>query len=267
MKPRHIILTRFSVDYPNSFLKDYSLSKRAEWFKYRALIYKLGTLKSIRSNTVLPDEIICIFSPSDKTSYHSFLQEANITPIFATFESYQDVLSEYINSKYENVLISRIDSDDLIKNDYLEKIMQSYLETKNEIHVVVNAIVTDLINANIYRFDVSPFITIYHKNNYGNVSIFSYNHHEVDKFSPTPIKSTSWLQIIHNGNLSNRIFSKNVILSIKLKNLIKSILNHVFNAKFNIFISKVKLIHFEEVCFNDFLKSEDQADFIKLLKP
>ena len=265
MNIKSIVVTRFSVDYPTSYLKKYSQIEREEWFKNRSKIYKLGTLESIYNNSLVPNEIICIFSDKDRHNYSNYLQDIDITPLFASYDNYQKVVSDYINKRYDKVMISRVDSDDLIQQDYLEKILESYLITNNRYQVVVSAIVTDLKNTNLYTFDVSPFISIFHFDNKKEVEIFSFKHHEIKNFNPIFVKSTSWLQIIHNNNLSNRIFNIIDIYSIRFKNIVKYVLNPFIKNKYDLNIYNLKLQKYDKKIFNNFLPANKIEKFINIV--
>lgn len=266
MNIKKIVVTRFSVDYPTSYLNNYSQIEREEWFKNRSKIFKLGTLESIYNNSLIPNEIICIFSEKDSHNYSEFLKDTDVTPLFASYDTYQKVLSDYINTRYDKVMISRIDSDDLIQQDYFEKTLESYLITKNRYQVVVSAIVTNLKNTNLYTFDVSPFISIFHFDNKKKVEIFSFNHHEIKNFNPSFVKTTSWLQIIHNKNLSNKIFNIIDIYSIRIKNILKSMLNNFLNNKYDINIYHLRLQKYDRKIFNNFIPANKIEKFINIIK-
>jgi hypothetical protein len=264
MKIQHVVIVRFSLDYPNSYLNNYSVFEREEWFKRRSLIFEAGTYSSIKRNTILPKEILCVMHISDEENYTNYLSHLDIVPIFSNLANYNDLLHEHLKKRYISALVSRIDSDDLVSRDYFQSINYAYRTNLAKFYVVTRAVVTDFSYANTYVFKVSPFITYFFEISDCRFDLFKNFHHDIYKLNPVLIDNSSWLQIIH-ANLSNRVFTKCDQIMINVKNIIKKCLNFLFGLKYPIHIENLKVIPHKELNIEIFSNSSDWKKLVAII--
>ncbi|APZ55192.1 Putative rhamnosyl transferase (plasmid) [Salipiger abyssi] len=135
-----------------------------------------------------------------------------VQPVFAKKGAPYEAGVEYIRSTgLKNIVISRADSDDIISDDYIEK---------------VNAEVTRLVEAGQpfdyivathgYRTDgdviqeiyysCSPYLSLF-REEWDGKNIYDINHEDVLQYAYFPIESARWMQCIHGGNLANQFMN------------------------------------------------------------
>ncbi|MGX1934354.1 hypothetical protein [Microbacterium resistens] len=104
------------------------------------------------------------------------------------------------------VILSRVDSDDLITKDYLERVVAAAHESAGVDRwlVAVDGQRSDMQRVQSFHYPESPFISR-HLRNRTRESIFR-NHRDVRRLDPVAIDGVLWWQLLHGSNLANKFW-------------------------------------------------------------
>jgi hypothetical protein len=205
----NIISVRFSLRmHPEWTIKAYGDEvNRESWFGFRANLFKRTLLASIQRQTVMPRRVYLMMDQADERLYAKYLASecALIRPVFSNHSSQ---ISQELHRDYPaNVASSRIDSDDMIAPDYIEKVnlvICSSLRSGIEFDYVVacRGIRTDLKEAQEIYYSCSPFLTLFEAS-YSGKEVYGFNHELVEGRPHIKDRLARWAQVIHGSNVSN----------------------------------------------------------------
>jgi hypothetical protein len=209
MEISNIISVRFSLRMdPEWTKKAYGdETNRESWFRSRSGIFKRTLLASIRRQTVKPKRVFLMLDRADEHFYDKYLNTDDplIRPVF---HNHLSRIAQEINQDYAyNVACSRIDSDDMIAPDYIEKINSaicSSLQSGIQFDYVVacSGIRTDLNKMQEIYYGCSPFLTVF-ESTYSGKEVYKFNHELVEEVPHIKDRLARWAQIIHGTNISN----------------------------------------------------------------
>lgn len=208
----HFIWTQFSLRIPK-YEKTVRISDpvREKWFAYRADIFNRGLLACIRSQTVRPAGVILLMDTGDHELFTKYIDDDDlIMPIFQTHERARFAASDAIKAVAENrVLITRVDSDDLISSNFVEDIgrRMSAVSTNEDgqaFCVTTTGFRSDLRIIQSFDFRASPFITSCFEGARDQPLLAPVgNHMRVLDRNPAFCKSACWVQLVHGSNVAN----------------------------------------------------------------
>ena len=164
-----------------------------------------------------------IFTKGDELLFSTYfnddlVKKLRIVPIFLdditdhSDKNYLGFITEKYAREIKNPLIlSRVDSDDLIANDYYKSIKSVIIEAnidKPKFIVCTNGFRTDLKYIQKTPYKKSPFICSFYPEGYLANSLEQIStgssHDEIPDEFCIFTDRTSWVQIVHGTNLSNR---------------------------------------------------------------
>lgn len=132
MSYRHIIITRFNLQYESSS----DIHLQPEWLEQRFLLFETYCLPSIQNQTCQDFKWIILCSEQTPAIYQSRLQHyattyPNIALHFCPYyedvnQLYHIIGKQYCTASY--LLSTRMDSDDMIANDFVEHLQQSIIQ-------------------------------------------------------------------------------------------------------------------------------------------
>ena len=178
MKLTNYVLIRFSLRLkPEWAAKAYGdESNRDAWFGMRAKIFKEYLYQSLSEQTTPPYKVIVFMDEGDADLWAKHL---NLPPPFSPHYCSGNNLNEntrqiLLSGPQDNIVLSRIDSDDAISRDYLESINASAMEAvkngNNKKHIVAaNGFITNLNEIQAIYYNCSPFISLYVRSYDGEV--------------------------------------------------------------------------------------------------
>ena len=259
------ILIRFSLRF-NHFII-FNEYQRERWFAYRSKLFFLTTYKSLMNNKYKNFELFLIFNKGDEHLFAKYLQNLEISPIFADESDYKTVINEIIKDN-ENTLFLRIDSDDLISENFMEYAVNQILERNdynglNYYFIVPRGYFVSLRYFQKY-YDLVPSFIFFLKNNHNIENIFDFDHNDIYKTSPIKIHSIEWIQLIHLNNVSNKIANNYEVLTLHIKNLIKLFIGP-FQSKYRILQNKSFRQKFSITKFSNFLSIEDWKNLMEFI--
>lgn len=187
---------------------------REKWFEFRAKLFKNTIYRSVKEQTVEECKIILLMDKSDQAYYEKYLGLDDIFPVFCDRFDFMGEIENIVNnhSIEQGVVLSRVDSDDILKPTYMQEVLESTKQAagKGDVWVVAtDGARYDLANYQRLFYSVSPFISYVSFNN--NIeNIYGFNHELVsEKSDVICLKSESplWCQILHGSNVANSFWA------------------------------------------------------------
>jgi hypothetical protein len=221
MNIRNIVVVRFSLRLAESWtIKAYGIEeKREEWFEMRAKIFKETLYASLNNQIIKPVMVYLLMDHADDVFFYKFLNDLNkiVTPIFSkNWDHDFQVLEKIKNLKINNIGISRIDSDDLIKDDYFLKINKSIINSIENFNggfyiICSSGYRSDGRDFQKINYKSSPFLT-YYEFEYSGKNIYDIGHEAVGDFPHVFASDTKFIQFIHETNIANNFMDSNLSL-------------------------------------------------------
>jgi len=210
----NVVIVRFSLKLSKEWQKQAygSEERRSRWFAYRMYLFNEFLAPALRNQTVKSVENFVLMDAEDKNDYQKFehLISDIATPIFSINQNHFWQVSENIKKAgYANVALSRIDSDDIILNNYFEEVNRSI-----SIATEQNIPFTHIVSTQGYRvtreqwqkiyYNCSPFLTWYVGQFHGE-NVYDINHEKVIDKLHIQSELSRWIQIIHTTNIGNTL--------------------------------------------------------------
>ena len=211
---KHVLLTRFAVRWEEGSPRR-RWEEREGWVDYRINLFKKYCLPSVQAQTFKDFEWWLMINPTFpgiKLEHIVYLQRcANILWITAPFREDQVEVGELLNYRYKDqwVCSSRVDSDDVIRNDFMERV--SELAVKEEAWISFrNGYMLKDEKIAPREFLCNPFVSYVE---YASPfrSVFRISHKGVYR-DATPLKKIEdvpgWIQVDHADNVKNLVSRK-----------------------------------------------------------
>jgi len=221
----NVVIIRFSVRSKRfNFLKNEE--ERNSWFIFRANMFNAYLHNCLHHQTKKPNKVYVLVDKDDKNLVGKYLNTDNITVVYCNNEMKyykEQILVDLCKNKLiKNVVISRIDSDDLINKDFFHNINQQLLFHPTKKLVVCRGYFSDLHKIQSIFYSNSPFISEYinFENNLSKYELEK-NLHKFSLFDSCHIGQTEcnqnhsaeWIQLIHQTNISNEFADESTNLS------------------------------------------------------
>ncbi|WP_234086646.1 glycosyltransferase [Azonexus sp. R2A61] len=215
MNIRHLIITRFNVASPG---REAAIRLKRGWLDERFILFEDICLPSVKAQSNQCFEWIIFFDVETPADYKEKISE--LTKVYPFKPVYTDsfdmrVLGPQIVRDCEPadfLLTSRLDSDDILADDYVARVQDVALSGKGKF--VINFDQGAILQLNgskqaLYEYwdHSNPFSSMVEPFGLDAVTIWGVQHTElsqlgqVQHISGTPM----WLQVVHGGNVSNRV--------------------------------------------------------------
>lgn len=220
MITKHLILTRFNVASPG---REAAIRLKRGWLDERFKLFEDICLPSVAAQSEKNFEWVVLFDVETPADYKDKIN--NLISVFPFRPVYTDsfdmrklgpeIVKECTPADY--LLTSRLDSDDILAVDYVEKLQKiaSGLNGRFVINFDNGAIL--LLNnkrAALYEYrDASnPFASLIEKFAPDSKTIWGVQHTEIHELGEVVhVKGKPmWLQVVHGGNVSNRVRGRRV---------------------------------------------------------
>lgn len=216
----NIVIIRFSVRVSQlRVFKDEET--RANWFIFRATLFKNYLYKCLQHQTKKPNKVYLLVDKGDQVLVERYLNLPNIDILYTNpqVRHYkQQIASDLYKSKLtKNLVISRIDSDDVINKDFFHNINQQLLLHPKKRLVACKGYISDLTDIQSIFYPNSPFISecINFENTLSDVeivknlysfSLYDLGHSEsVSLAEHVQNHNSEWIQLIHHNNIANKL--------------------------------------------------------------
>jgi hypothetical protein len=220
----NIVIIRFSIR--SKFLHIFSNEEdRTAYLLFRVKIFKSYLYNCLQYQTKSPNKVYVLVDKGDIDIVKKYLNIDNITIIYCNndlqYFKQQIAVDLYKSKLTKNLVISRIDSDDLINKDFFYNMNQQLLLHPTKRLVACKGYLTDLIDIQSLFYKHSPFISecINFENNLTeheliknlcSFSVYDIDHtiyvHSVEH---TQNHNAEWIQLVHGTNLSNKLLDQN----------------------------------------------------------
>lgn len=208
---RNYVVIRFSVRHADWAERAYGdESNRAAWFAMRSKLFLKWTAPSLQSQSVAPRRVFVAMDPSDRELWSRHLAlPPPFTPLYLERGIDREAFRLVREDGVGPAVVSRIDSDDAVAPDYLERINESVAgawtgERPAAYVVACNGYVTDLTSIETIYWNVSPFLSVFMED-VTEAKLVTLNHTTVLDHSPILNTTALWMQIVHGSNLVNKM--------------------------------------------------------------
>ena len=208
---KYVILTRYAVRFPeNNPRRRYETRK--DWLDYRLKLFQKYTLPSVQAQTYKDFDWWLIIDPTFPgiTEYKEQLSRfANILEIEETFTEKQVAVGEALKDRYRDewVCSTRLDSDDIISNDFIEQVVNNAQLCESYILFPKGYMMKeDKVCPRTYH--VNPFVSYVERADPFK-SVFRTCHTKFTKYCArnnvpiVTISTPSWIQVDHGDNIKN----------------------------------------------------------------
>lgn len=225
----HYIITRFNIILNNQVLNNQidkiDVSTDEKYLQYRFSLFEKYTVPSVKTQSNKNFIWIVLFSARTPKKFKNKIKQIqselpNFRPIFLeTSDEIQVILFEIFKRERTGTLVtSRLDNDDAISFNYVQTVQNNIEHNgKTELLVFPDGIQFDLKERLMtnYHFPNNHFSTLICDQKNKIETILGYNHMEIAKHFKVKFSSEKkpmWLELVHGGNILNRMFLKFSIL-------------------------------------------------------
>lgn len=208
-KATHFVLTRFNVRnfYHHSEPTD-------EWLRERMLLFRHYCMPSFRAQSVNTFRWLVFFDSETPDWFRTEIQLAAqdlFEPVFVEGPFSKELLTTTIVERCGTpfAITTRVDNDDAVAVDFIEKIQSCFAEQESMFVNLVNGAQYAEGKAYLRLYTKNPFSTLIEDiSKRAPVTVFVEHHYSIDDFAPVMNVRTShpmWLQVIHGGNVLNEL--------------------------------------------------------------
>jgi hypothetical protein len=226
MKFKHYIVTRFNIGLYQLINVD-----PQKWFNERIKVFADITVPSIRKQTCQNFEWVLLFDQQTPTDHARKMKNVlesipNVRSLFLSlpkdwvFKKYSErgsvtanytPLVKYIQPQSKYSLQTRLDNDDALMPDAVEKIQMNVITAKNRYIVDIRlGYILDTLKKHAFNAVHpigSPFLSLFQTNNKNTISVYNNMHRSMVKdVHVRTINERLWVMHVHGNNVSNRVF-------------------------------------------------------------
>jgi hypothetical protein len=205
----HFVLTRFNVRnfYHNAETTD-------EWLRERMLLFRQYCMPCFRAQSEKSFNWLVFFDSETPEWLRREVQVAAqdlFDPVFVEGPFSKEVLTRTIAERCGTpfAITTRVDNDDAVAVDFIEKIQSCFAEQDLMFVNLVNGAQYAEGKTYLRPYTKNPFSTLIEDiSKRPPVTVFVEHHYRIDEFAPVINVRTShpmWLQVIHGGNVLNEL--------------------------------------------------------------
>lgn len=219
---KHVFLTRFNIPSPG---RELYLRSQPGWLADRFRLFRDYCLPSVAQQTERDFEWVIFFdeqTPAEFKQIISDLQavvpfQAEFTDLFMMPEIIPSVLPRYADCDW--LLTTRLDSDDILAVDHVARLREAARAGISQVFNFPNGAILSTRTAVPRLYQIvdrkNPFASLLEPMSLKARTIWHEIHVNIARLAPvTQIEGRpAWLQVVHGGNVSNRIKGTRVRLS------------------------------------------------------
>lgn len=202
-----VLFSRFSVRKPHWNPPYRSEESRIGWMRWRADLLEDGLASCLRCQTFPVTAAYLLMAEGDEEFFRKYVDGDLFRPLFLELggsENAQVTKALKGDSLDRDVLLTRVDTDDLIARTYLERFATAAAGESGPQSSWLTASDggrSDLAKIQRVHYPNSPFYARYLRKFDGEPLFVQ--HTTVPRYSPRLVSGTSWWQLIHGTNVSN----------------------------------------------------------------
>jgi hypothetical protein len=220
MKFRHAIITRFNVRYREMVHRRYeSKALDAGWLVERFELFERYCLPTVAAQTCQDFVWFIYFDSATPQAFVERAQRArtgrdNIRLVFCDVYD-QELLERGLKKELapapQWLLTTRLDNDDGLRRDFVQRLHESLRFAEREALNFPNGVVYTGGRAYLYRHESNAFLSLLEPFD-GFKTVTFVQHPDMSKFAPVRQidGDPAWLQVVHRGNISNRVRGRRV---------------------------------------------------------
>ena len=221
----HVIITNFNLNCSKAFRNIPPMRHvDEEWLENRFSLFEKFCLPSIINQTNKNFLWMCALHKDTPEKYRAkFSEYQKLCPqiqivysdeILEYHKNLPDIIRQIIKAPKEYIVTSRLDSDDALGCDYIEKVQKNLYKKDNYFIDFLYGYLYDLKNNSLYfrKYKRNPFSTRVEKHDYFK-TVRDCQHTEINKFGKVitiKTRKALWCQIVHGGNVLNKVKGKPV---------------------------------------------------------
>jgi hypothetical protein len=208
-KATHFVLTRFNV---RNFY--HHAEPTDEWLRERMVLFRRYCMPSFRAQSVNTFHWLVFFDSKTPEWLRTEVQTAAqdlFEPVFVEGPFSKELLTETITERCSTpfAITTRVDNDDAVAVDFIEKIQSCFAEQDLTFVNLVNGAQYAEGKTYLRPYTKNPFSTLIEDISVRPpATVFVEHHYRIDDFAPVLNVRTShpmWLQVIHGGNVLNEL--------------------------------------------------------------
>lgn len=228
---KHFILTRFNIKFDGiaGFDKNHQFAQTEAWLENRFYLFEKYCFPSIMNQTCKNFIWFVLFSSDTPERYIQKIKSYELQfplfkPLFLETGDYDTIkkasneaIALYLND-YQYIITSRIDNDDSFHKEMVQEVQKLFNYQKDTFLSFTYGLQYEIKKKVLARmlYMNNHFISRIEKNSNGIETVLLHDHTYIDKMNDIVyIKNKHkpmWLEIIHGGNLENRLFPESVPL-------------------------------------------------------
>jgi hypothetical protein len=207
---KHVLITRFALRWPEGNPR--RRFERSGWVDYRMDLLFKYTVPSIRAQTFQDFDWLFLVDPSFpgiNVKHLMLLEQLGSVLLMegVDFVEKQPEVGELLADVYKDewVCSTRIDSDDVIRNDYMELVHEQATEEEAWI-TFANGYMLKGDQIAPRRFARNPFISyVEYANPFKSVFCISHMHVNKQPCAYKKLEVPGWIQVDHSDNVKNLV--------------------------------------------------------------
>lgn len=211
-----ILLTRFNCRFDAPWT---SVALQTDWLSARFELFERYCLPSVLQQTQPAFTWIIFFDRATPEPFKSrayALASDNIRPVFVDYltgDLVRSTIRDHIPTHCSHVITSRLDNDDGLAIDYVERVLSAYrpADTPEYLNITKGVI---LHRGRIYqRRDAhNAFVSLAEPVEGTIQGVWARVHTEIHHHAPVRQISggPGWLQVVHGANISNKVRGKRI---------------------------------------------------------
>lgn len=219
---RHVILTRFNIPSPG---RELTLRSKPGWLAGRFELFRDYCLPSVAGQTEQDFEWVIFFDEETPAEFRDEIERLQrVFPFHAAFtrladmpEIIQSVLPRYQDADW--LLSTRLDSDDILATDHVARLREAATPDHTRVVNFANGAILSLSGGSPHLYRITdrknPFASLLEPMSETARTIWGEIHVNIARLGPvTQLDGhPGWLQVVHGGNVSNRVKGKRVKLA------------------------------------------------------
>ena len=255
---KHFIITRFNIRMESNY--DFDKNKKStntdEWLEDRFFLFEKYCFPSLKNQSNLNFIWFVLFDAQTPEKYRKLIDcykqlLPQFVPLYfqdgmysAMREAINKAMFDYLKEDDRYVITTRIDNDDAFHRNMIDEVQSRFNEQNNIFLNFNNGFQYDVEKEILVKMKYinNHFISRIEQRNAVVETVITYNHaliNEVGEVVSIENKEPLWIEVIHNGNISNGLrlslpkFSSQIFKSfgfsadISLKNSLIFLLQHV----------------------------------------
>lgn len=213
-KIKHFILTRFNVASPG---REQAIRLRPGWLDGRFSLFEEYCLPSVAQQSRGDFEWIIFFDTETPKTYREKIHalqsrypfKAEFTPLFDMKDIVPGLVAKSAGA--DLLLTTRLDSDDILANDHVERLRTIVSQSDEKIINFNRGAILSVEGGRPRLYLVNdhsnPFASMIEPAGAAVKTIWGEKHVDIEKLGQIHQEhgQPAWLQVVHGGNVSNRI--------------------------------------------------------------